>query len=167
MRRCPTYLIDPPPLFLPHHQTPIDQPPKSVTVRRLRCRRPRMPITPTRDSHRDTPPCVARILKRRVRVRQRKQCRSQRPDVNLLVESLARRRFKEFWSSVGHGGVFGGEILLEEGFLAGTDVDAGGETGAEIHEDGRLAVVGDHDVAERREERRRQGHARQETRQQR
>lgn len=43
--------------------------------------------------------------------------------------------------------MFRGGVLDEEGEGAGGDGGGGGSEGAEVHEDGGAAVVGDHDVA--------------------
>jgi len=79
------------------------------------------------------------------------------PDINLLVQSLTRMNIEQFRSSVRHGGVFGCDVLLCESFLTSSDVDSSRETGSEIHKDGSLAVVGDHDVAERRKVKEKRG----------
>lgn len=49
---------------------------------------------------------------------------------------------EEFWGAEGHGAVLGGLVLLEERGGAGGDGDAGGESGAKVHENRGYACVG-------------------------
>ena len=72
---------------------------------------------------------------------------AQAPDVDFRVDDAARLDVEELGRAVRHGGVFGRGVLDREGERARRDGRGRRAEGAEVHEDGRAAVVREHDVA--------------------
>ncbi|RBQ97994.1 hypothetical protein VDGD_20141 [Verticillium dahliae] len=69
------------------------------------------------------------------------------PDVDLCVDDGAGLDVEELGGAVGHGRVLGGRVLGLQGQGRRRDGQRARGEGAEVHEDGRVARVGDHDVA--------------------
>lgn len=71
----------------------------------------------------------------------------QGPDVDLGVDDRARLHVEELRGAVRHRAVFCGGVLDRQGEGSRGDGDGAGRERAEVHEDGRPAIVCDHDVA--------------------